>query len=279
MLVNGQPITAESNPYLDYIVNNVYLKDPVFSKREPLEFVINSDIPAGSGLGSSAALCAASLGALSRMNNIFWDKETIAKKSFVVEFDVQGRASPMDTSVCTYGGGVFLDSKQGSDLMWEAKRNDKSWYIHNLKVPQMKMVIGYTGVKKPTGPMISKVAAYCKKTKFARELIDEIGDLTLEGAKTVINNDLENLGRLMTKNHKLLTILGVSSPELQKLVDAALPYSYGAKLTGAGGGGSMIALTDNPEKVCKSIEMHGGTAYAVSTCGDGLKIYEREEPA
>ena len=279
MLVNGLPITAESNPYLDYIVNDVYLNNPTFPEHKPLEFVLTSDIPAGSGLGSSAALCAASLGAISKMNNIDWDREAIAKKSFEVEFNVQGRASPMDTSVCTYGGGIFLDSKHGPNFMWEARRNDKSWYIHNLNVPQMKMVIGYTGVKKPTGPMISKVAAYCKKTKFACELIDEIGDLTLEGAETVKKNDLEYLGRLMTKNHKLLTILGVSSPELQKLVDAALPYSYGAKLTGAGGGGSMIALTDNPEKVCKAIEMHGGLPYAVNTCCDGLKIYERENPA
>ena len=76
----------------------------------------------------------------------------------------------------------------------------------------------------------------------------------------------------MTKNHKLLAILGVSSPELQKLVDAATPYSYGAKLTGGGGGGSMIALTDKPEKVYRAIELRGGIPYIVRTGVDGIKI-------
>ncbi|HOQ27095.1 MAG TPA: mevalonate kinase, partial [Methanomassiliicoccaceae archaeon] len=77
---------------------------------------------------------------------------------------------------------------------------------------------------------------------------------------------------LMTRDHNLLTILGVSSPELQRLVDAALPYSYGAKLTGAGGGGSMIALTDRPEKVVEAIQRRGGTPYVVRTGVDGVRV-------
>ena len=76
---------------------------------------------------------------------------------------------------------------------------------------------------------------------------------------------MEELGRLMTDDHKLLSILGVSSRELNKLVNASMPYSYGAKLTGAGGGGCMVALTDRPEKVCEAIRSRGGTPYVVKT--------------
>ena len=218
----------------------------------------------------------ATIGALAALENKPLNEEAISKKAFEVEYDVQGRASPMDSSVSTHGGGIFLDSKKGPDFLWQSTRNDKTWYIHDLKVPQMGMVIGYTGIRKPTGPMISRVASYCKRTKFACEIIDEIGDITLEGAEAINHNDIEKLGRLMTKNHKLLAILGVSSPELQNLVDAALPHSYGAKLTGGGGGGSMIALTDKPEKVYKAIKLRGGTPYIVHTGVDGLKISERD---
>ena len=274
-LVNGQPLATAGNPYLSYIVNNLSKNTDIPSNQQ-LSFDVLSDIPAGSGLGSSAALSVATIGALAALENKPLNEEAISKKAFEVEYDVQGRASPMDSSVSTHGGGIFLDSKKGPDFLWQSTRNDKSWYIHDLKVPQMGMVIGYTGIRKPTGPMISRVASYCKRTKFACEIIDEIGDITLEGAEAINHNDIEKLGRLMTKNHKLLAILGVSSPELQNLVDAALPHSYGAKLTGGGGGGSMIALTDKPEKVYKAIKLRGGTPYIVHTGVDGLKISERD---
>jgi mevalonate kinase len=76
----------------------------------------------------------------------------------------------------------------------------------------------------------------------------------------------------MTDDHKLLSILGVSCSELNKLVDASMRYSYGAKLTGAGGGGSMIALTDRPDKVCESITLHGGTPFVIRTGQPGAVI-------
>lgn len=268
-LVNGQPLALAGNPYLSYIVNKLPSETAL---NQHFSFDVSSDIPAGSGLGSSAALSVATMGALAALKNTPLNEEEISKKAFNVEYSVQGRASPMDSSVSAHGGGIFLDSKKGPNFLWESSKNDKSWFIHDLKVPEMGMVIGYTGIRKPTGPMVAKVAAYCKRTKFACEIIDEIGDITLEGAEALNHNDIEKLGRLMTKNHKLLAILGVSSPELQKLVDAATPYSYGAKLTGGGGGGSMIALTDKPEKVYRAIELRGGIPYIVRTGVDGIKI-------
>ncbi len=89
---------------------------------------------------------------------------------------------------------------------------------------------------------------------------------------------MEELGRLMTRDHKLLSILGVSCDALNKLVNAALPYSYGAKLTGSGGGGCMLALTDRPDKVCEAIEARGGTPYVVRTGGPGARM-EAEPPS
>ena len=90
------------------------------------------------------------------------------------------------------------------------------------------------------------------------------------------NNDLEELGALMTYDHRLLSILGVSCNELNHMVDAVLPYSYGAKLTGSGGGGCMVALTDRPDKVSKEIRAHGGTPYIVKTGVPGVTVKMRE---
>ena len=96
--------------------------------------------------------------------------------------------------------------------------------------------------------------------------------MTIEGGKALKANDVERLGRLMTEDHKLLSILGVSCDALNKLVNASLPYSYGAKLTGSGGGGCMVALTDEPEKVCEAIASRGGTPYIVKTGGGGAMM-------
>ena len=76
----------------------------------------------------------------------------------------------------------------------------------------------------------------------------------------------------MTRDHKLLSILGVSCNELNKLVNASLHYSYGAKLTGSGGGGSMVALTDEPDKVCETIILHGGLPFVVETNVPGVEL-------
>ena len=76
----------------------------------------------------------------------------------------------------------------------------------------------------------------------------------------------------MTNDHKLLSILGVSCNELNKLVMASLPYSYGAKLTGSGGGGCMVALTDKPDKVAEAIKSRGGTPYIIKSGSDGARM-------
>jgi mevalonate kinase len=108
-------------------------------------------------------------------------------------------------------------------------------------------------------------------TRFAGEIIVELGDISVEGVMRMWSGDIEGLGRLMKRDHDLLTMLGVSNRHLSRLVEAALPHSYGAKLTGAGGGGSMIALTDYPEKVAATIKAHGGTPFIVDTGVEGLK--------
>jgi len=76
----------------------------------------------------------------------------------------------------------------------------------------------------------------------------------------------------MNRNHALLTILGVNTKELQKLINAALKHAYGAKLTGAGGGGSIVALTDEPEKVCRAIIKAGGNPIVVRPATQGVRI-------
>jgi mevalonate kinase len=72
--------------------------------------------------------------------------------------------------------------------------------------------------------------------------------------------------------HEKLQNLGVSSPELDALVEAVRPHSIGAKLTGAGGGGCMVALTQHPQRVAEAIEVAGGTPLISRLGADGVRI-------
>lgn len=261
--INGHSLHEQAGSYIVMAVRENW-------NGGPLALEIDSQIPSGSGLGSSAAVTVATLGALQRLSGNV-DERTVALRAFDVESNVQGRASPIDTSVSVHGRGIFISSEKGPDLLWEIERDTRRWFIHDCKVPDMTLVIGFTGHKAPTGPLVAKVKRYVDRTRFAREIIDEIGELTLDGMNRMRAGDIEGLGRLMKRDHDLLTILGVCTPPLRKLVEASLPHSYGAKLTGAGGGGSMIALTDTPEKVAEAIRARGGTPFIVETGVEGLK--------
>jgi mevalonate kinase len=261
--VNGSPADEKGSPYIAEALRDHW-------KGGPLAITTTSDIPPGSGLGSSAAVTVATLGSLASLKGTM-DQESVARQAFEVESIVQGRASPIDTSVSTHGGGIFIDSQREEDLLWEISRDTRRWFVHHCHVPEMTLVVGFTGIKAPTGPQVAKVRRYVEHTRFARETIDEIGSLTTDGMKCLKAGDLEGLGRAMTKDHDLLAILGVSTPELQRLVDAALPFSYGAKLTGAGGGGSIIALTDEPLKAAEAIKARGGTPFIVRTGVEGVR--------
>ncbi|MBC7107821.1 MAG: mevalonate kinase [Methanomassiliicoccales archaeon] len=262
--VNGQVLSNKQHPY-------IYTAIDKYWNSQPLKIEIDSDLPSGSGLGSSAAITVSLIGAFQAMHGSIIERQ-VAERSFGIELTVQGRASPIDTSTCTHGRGVFIDKTPGDQLLWEIRNDSKCWFIHHCDVPAMKIVIGYTGINAPTGPLVEKVRRFVEKNRFGNEVVEEIGQITIEGLKKLRSGDQVGLGQLMEKNQKLLSILGVSTPELEKLIEAAAQYSFGAKLTGAGGGGSIIALTDQPTKVSEAIRKKGGTPFIVETGAPGLIV-------
>jgi len=262
--LNGWPFDIEKQPHLKYLTENL---------GYPLDILTSSDVPSGSGMGSSAALSAAVAMAIRLEKGCPNSEKDLVDAAYGAEYFAQGSGSPMDASACVHGGGIAVNIPDDDCReLWTISRGERSWRITDLEIPDMSFVIGNTGIKAPTGPQVDKVRRFNKKTTFAREIIDEIGDITVEGYHALKRGDMEALGRIMTRDHKLLSILGVSCKELNKLVNAAMPYSYGAKLTGSGGGGCMVALTDEPDKVVKAIESRGGTPYVIKSGSEGARV-------
>jgi mevalonate kinase len=188
---------------------------------------INSQIPSSSGLGSSAAVTVATLSAINDEFSLHKTREEIANMAFEIEKKVQkGRASPTDTTVSMYGGIVLITG--GSR--------------RRLPPQNMHLVIGDSLVSHSTSKMVEQVGDLKKKHP---EIVDPILD-AIEGVSLSAIHHLNNpkeLGRYMDMNHALLEALGVGHPQLSKIVLASrIAGAFGAKITGAGGGGCMVAL-------------------------------------
>jgi len=138
-------------------------------------------------------------------------------------------------------------------------------------VPDMAVVVGFTGVRASTGPLVDKVRKLADDSPDARRAIDRIGEIVLEGIDALRKGDLGRLGGFMSENQEMLRALGVSHPSLERLIEACSDHCYGAKLTGAGGGGSMIALTSEPEVVSGLIRDAGGQPIVVRAGCEGVR--------
>jgi len=237
--IGNTGLDFELHPYVSKAV------EKLGSPKESIE--ITSEIPVGSGLGSSAAVTIATLAAINIEFRLGYKKEELAGMGHEIEKEVQGAASPTDTFVSTFGGMVEIPSRKRLNLL------------------DCGIVIGNTNKgasPKKTAKLVKQVAQLKEEyPEMINPIIKAIGSFAEKGRNLVSKKDYTSLGKLMNVNHGLLDALGVSTPELSALVYAARNAgAYGAKLTGAGGGGCMVALTDSPHVVAKAIEKAGGQA-------------------
>lgn len=266
-LVNGRPMRKQYHAYISRCLDEAW-------EGPPVEITTRSQIPSGSGLGSSAAVTVATVATLLSDKGRF-DAAEVARKSFMVELGVQGRASPTDTSTSCHGHGVLVSGDKSDGFLWSVESGGRTWHVHHRDVPDMVFVVGYTGIHASTGPLVAGVKKLVDGSPDAARAVDRIGELVMDGAEALERGDKTRLGRLMAENHELLNSLGVGHPLLDRAVDACASSCYGAKLTGAGGGGSMIALTDDPERASNAISAAGCTPIVVAVGCDGARLEGR----
>jgi len=219
---------------------------------------INSQIPSSSGLGSSAAVTVATLSAINDEFKKNKTREEIANMAFEIEKTVQkGRASPTDTTVSAYGGIVLITGNSR----------------RRLPPQNMHLVIGDSLVSHSTAKMVEQVGALKKKHP---QIVDAVL-AAIEGVSLAAIHHLDDpkeLGEYMDMNHSLLEALGVGHPQLSRLVLAARSAgAYGAKITGAGGGGCMVALCPKQLKhrIAGAIEACEARAIITSIDTEGVR--------
>ena len=229
----------------DQIINSLYVRKSVELVRnkakemQETEFKnynininIKSELPISSGLGSSGALCVATIKSVSMLLGLDLNNREIVKMGQEVECDVQGFSSGIDPFISTYGGIIYYNNGKFERLKTEA--------ISNLN-----FLIIHSGTNSNTKDMVKKVAELKKEfPMITNKVFDTIGEITEEARSLLENNiDLYKLGHLMNINQGLLESLRVSTSELSTLFYKALKSgALGAKLTGSGGGGCLLSL-------------------------------------
>jgi len=216
-----------------------------YHDHSPIEVDLSLDIPIGSGLGSSAAVTVSALAALFKYHGKKFDRITLAKKAHEIENNVQGMASPLDTRVSTFGGLIYLS-------------RDKKIAKFNTDL-KSSFVIGYTSKRGNTSRMIKSVRSLkYRHPKILNSIMETIGDITDEAKIAISQNEEYKLGELMNVNQGLLDSIGVNTNELSRMVYLARKAgASGSKITGAGGGGSIIACCPrNQDKVFKALNYY-----------------------
>ena len=226
-----QNLLEAATGYVDEAVAQA--RDAANAPNAGFEVTIQSEIPLGAGIGSSAAVVAAAIDAATRELGVELDREEIADRAYQVEHAVQdGQASRADTFTSTMGGVVRVEGDGGQPI----------------PAPELPLVIGYDGGAGDTGQLVAGVRELRDRFDFAADTVETIGDVVDEGERVLDRGDVETLGELMNADHGLLSSLGVSSRSLDAMVWAARDAgAMGAKLTGAGGGGCIVALDETNE--------------------------------
>ena len=176
----------------------------------------------------------------------------------------------------------MVSDKKEAQANWQYSRDlridgiQRTWEIHTVDLPEpiseASLVIGFSGRPGPTAQMVAKVATLLSNQPERMEDIERIGNVTRAGATALSLGNLQAVGIAMNECHRLLQDLGVSDDDLDRMVEAALPSSLGAKLTGAGGGGCMIALTTEPRRTAEAIELVGGRTMVSPLGASGVRI-------
>ena len=213
----------------------------------PIRLSVESTIPVASGLGSSAAVSVAIARALNDHFGGSLTTDEISALAYSGETILHGTPSGIDNTVVAFDKPIFFIRGRPPEAL-------------ELRAT-FHFVIGDTGIPAPTAQAVGDVRRRWQADPAPLEaLFDSIGEMAAQGRQAMIDGDSQRLGSCMDQDHRLLVDLGVSSPELDRLVESARAAgAIGAKMSGGGMGGNMVALAppEGVEAVSQALQTAG----------------------
>lgn len=225
----------------------------VDTEKQGLRITLGGDLICASGVGASAASCVAIARAITDEFKLNWNDTGINEAAYEGEKGYHGTPSGIDNTASTFGGLVYFvkNMKGGPNTMDTTKLKNA-----------VELVIGSSGITSDTKEVVDAVKKLKDKDpKWFDGIINEYSELVAKGRQALEKFDLPLVGKLMDKNHTLLQEITVSNDVLDSMVVISRKAgALGAKVTGTGRGGNMIALTPGVklrDKVASALQAAG----------------------
>lgn len=235
--------------------------DHIGGTGEGVDVNSECEIPIAAGLGSSASTTVSIISAVSTCQGAALERKEIFDLAFIPEKFLHGKPSGVDQATCIYGG--IIEFTRPSNIRPLRIKTDPI------------LLLCDSGIHHETKALVGSVV---KKSKIQRrdfrDYLTQMRSVSRGVAKSLRTGDDDYLGQLMTVNHELLQKIGVSHPKLDHLVGVAKQAgALGAKLTGAGGGGCIIAVCStfpSRERIARKLRRAGGTPIKISRDQNGV---------
>jgi mevalonate kinase len=265
--LNGDAGASETNPYFGRALGSLWPDGP------PIDVRAVSRIPRAAGLGSSAAFAAALTAALGAATGGI-DRPTLARRSFAVERGAQGVGSPGDTTAVVGGGFLALNGGPGAPL-WTVEDGSRTWEVRRVVDPGWLWVVAHTGIPRSTAQAVRAVGERLGRPD-GLELLAQFREVATAGIRAVERGDRGDVAGLLGRNQELLREVGVTHPRIEELLLAAAPVADGAKLTGAGAGGSIVVLPKDGKEteLVRRLARAGGLPFVVRPSVLGARLLE-----
>lgn len=252
----------DAKAILDPLYNAV--RQALVARRQQntgIEIDVSSEIPHGIGLGSSAASCVATAAAV---DSLFGrpDKQRVCEQAIESERIIHRNSSGADCYVSTFGGLILYSKSEG---------------FKKIESENLPLLIANTSIKHSTGYLVASVKKFRdRKESLFKSLASQAGNICTQALAAIAAGKREKIGSLMSENQSLLRQIGVSHQKADELIDVCTNAgALGAKITGAGGGGAVIALAATKQdrtKIASRIRADGYDSFEVEIDQRGLVV-------
>jgi mevalonate kinase len=266
-LEGGSKAKAVLDPLYGAIRQVLLMRNKKKKKKKKnigIEISISSRVPPGIGLGSSAASCVATVAAVDSLFQKNPSRQKVCELAIESERLIHKRTSGADCYVSTFGGLMQYYGKSKSFKNIETKRS-------------LSLVVASTGIKHSTSDLVAGVKRFKDTNRILFEsLSKQASDICLQACTAIESGKCDKIGELMNENQIILQQIGISHHKVRDIIDiCSKAGAMGAKITGAGGGGAVIALAASKQestKIASHVKAAGYQSFEVEIDYKGLYV-------
>jgi mevalonate kinase len=264
-LKGGSKAKLVLDPLYSAIRQVLLMRNKKKNNNVGIEVSISSRVPPGIGLGSSAASCVATVAAVDSLFQENPSRQKVCELAMESERLIHKRTSGADCYVSTFGGLMQYYGKS------------KSFKNIETKGQSLCLVVANTGVNHSTSDLVAGVKKFRDRNRILfKTLLKYASEICLQACTAIESGKCDKIGELMNENQIILQQLGISHDKVRNIIDiCSKAGAIGAKITGAGGGGAVIALAASKQestKIVSRIKEAGYQSFEVEIDYDGLYV-------